>query len=282
MENILITGATGSVGSAILDHFTPSDQQRLYRGTRHRDELSPDHLYFDLENLPDTIASLSLVDTLFLLRPPQIADEKIFRILMRGAKEFDVKHIIFLSVQGAESNSFVPHAKIEKLIRASGIPYTFIRPSYFTDNLIEVFGDDIRERNRIYIPAGDAKFLWVDVSDIGKAIATILTDVRAHVNQAYTITGSQSELMTFSEVADVLSQELQRDIEYVSPNPVSFFVTKKKEGVEAAFIGIMLALHYAARFQKLPVVHRDLEHLIGSPPTTLREFVQANLAVWQQ
>ena len=282
MENILITGATGSVGSAILDHFTPHDQQRLYQATRHRDELSPDHLYFDLNDLPDTIASLSLVDTLFLLRPPQIADEKIFRVLMRGAKEFDVKHIIFLSVQGAESNSFLPHTKVEKLIRNSGIPYTFIRPSYFTDNLIEVFGDDIRERNRIYIPAGDAKFLWVDVSDIGKAIAAILTDVRAHVNQAYTITGSQSELMTFAEVADILSQELQRNTEYVSPNPVSFFITKKKEGVDASFIGIMLALHYAARFQKPPVVHRDLEHLIGGPPNTLRDFVQENLGVWQQ
>ena len=282
MENILITGATGSVGSAILDHFTPHDQQRLYQATRHRDELSPDHLYFDLNDLPDTIASLSVVDTLFLLRPPQIADEKIFRILMRGAKEFDVKHIIFLSVQGAESNSFLPHAKVEKLIRASGIPYTFIRPSYFTDNLINAFGDDIRERNRIYIPAGDAKFLWVDVSDIGKAIAVVLTDVRAHVNQAYTITGSQSELMTFAEVADVLSQELQRNIEYVSPNPVSFFITKKKEGVDASFIGVMLALHYVARFQKPPVVHRDLEHLIGGPPATVREFVQENLGVWQK
>lgn len=282
MENILITGATGSVGSAILDHFTPNDQQRLYQGTRHRDELSPDHLFFDLEDLPDTIASLSQVDTLFLLRPPKIADEKIFRILMRGTKEFDVKHIIFLSVQGAENMSFIPHAKIEKLIRQSGIPYTFIRPSYFTDNLIKVFGDDIRERNQIYIPAGKAKFLWVDVSDIGKAIAAVLTDVRAHVNQAYTITGSQSELMAFSEVADVLSQELQRDIEYVSPNPVSFFITKKKEGVDASFIGIMFALHYVARFQKPPVVHRDLEHLIGGPPATVRDFVQANLEVWQK
>jgi uncharacterized protein YbjT (DUF2867 family) len=282
MENILITGATGSVGSAILDHFTPHDQQRLYRGTRHRDELSPEHLYFDLEDLPDTIASLSLVDTLFLLRPPQIADEKIFRVLMRGAKEFDVKHIVFLSVQGAESMSFIPHAKIEKLIRQSGIPYTLIRPSYFTDNLEKVFGDDIRERSQLYIPAGEAKFLWVDVADIGRAIAAVLSDVRAHVNQAYTITGSESELMTFSEVADILSQELQRDIEYISPNPVSFFIAKKKEGVDASFIGVMLALHYVERFRKTPVVHYDLEHLIGQPPATLREYVQENLGVWQK
>ncbi len=193
-----------------------------------------------------------------------------------------MKHIIFLSVQGAERMSFIPHAKIEKLIRASGIPYTFIRPSYFTDNLVKVFGDDIRQRDQLYIPAGNAKFLWVDVSDIGKAIAAVLTNARAHVNQAYTITGSKSELMTFSEVADVLSQELQRDIEYISPNPVSFFVTKKKEGVDVAFISVMFALHYVARFQKPPVVHRDLEHLIGGPPATVREYVQENLDNWQK
>ncbi len=157
-----------------------------------------------------------------------------------------------------------------------------MRPSYFTDNLEKVFGNDIRERDQIYIPAGDAKFLWVDVADIGRAIAAVLTDVRAHVNQAYTITGRQSELLTFSEVADILSQELQRDIKYISPNPVSFFISKKKEGVDIPFIGIMFALHYVARFQKLPVVHRDLEHLIGQPPATVREYVRANLAAWQK
>ena len=282
MENILITGATGKVGEAILRHFTPQPDQRLYQATRHRDQLSPDHLYFDLEDLPDTIATLSQVDILFLLRPPQIADEAIFRILIRGAKEFGVQHIVFLSVQGAERTSFIPHAKIEKLIKNSGIAYTFVRPSYFMQNLTTVLCDDLRKRDRIFLPAGNAKFLWIDVSDIGKAIAAILTDVRAHKNQVYTITGSGGELLAFSEVADVLSQELDRRIDFISPNLLRFFITKKRQGVKAPFILVMILLHYVARFQKPPAIHRDLEYLTGDEPQTLRAFVQAHAEAWQK
>ena len=281
MENILITGATGSVGTAILSHITLQPGQQLYQGTRHQDQLDANHWYFDLDNLPDTIATLSQVDTLFLLRPPQIADEVVFRILIRGAQEFGVKHIVFLSVQGADSTPFIPHAKIERLIRESGINYTFVRPSYFMDNLITAFGNDIRERGRIFVPAGEARFLWIDVSDIGTAIATILKDVREHQHQVYTITGSRSELLSFPEVVTVLSQELGRPIHFVSPNLLRFFVTKKQQGVPVSFVAVMIALHYVARFQKLPVVHRDLEYLTGNSPHSLREFVQTHAAVWK-
>ena len=281
MENILITGATGSVGSAVLQHFSPQPGQRLYQGTRHRDQLDEDHWYFDLDNLPDTIATLSQVDTLFLLRPPQIADEVIFRILVRGAQEFGVKHMVFLSVQGADRTPFIPHAKIERLIQASGIDYTFIRPSYFMDNLVTMFGDDIRNHHRIFVPAGDAKFLWIDVSDIGKAVAAVLSDVRKHQGQVYTITGTDSERLSFPEVADVLSQELGSTINFISPNLLRFFRAKKREGMHASFIAVMVILHYGARFQKPPAVHCDLEHLTGDAPHSLRAFVQAHADVWR-
>ena len=281
MERILITGATGSVGSAILQHVAPHSEQRVYQGTRHRDQLDDDHWYFNLDNLPDTIATLSQVDTLFLLRPPQVADEAIFRILIRGAREFGVQHIIFLSVQGADSTPFIPHTKIERLIQNSGIFYTFVRPSYFMDNLITAFGDDIRDRHRIFVPAGNAKFLWVDVSDIGKAIATVLKDVTQHRNRIYTITGSDSELLSFPEATDVLSQELGRTIDFVSPNLLRFFIMKRQEGVPTSFIAVMMMLHYGARFQKPPTVHHDLRHLTGNAPHTLRAFVQAHVAAWQ-
>ena len=280
MERILITGATGNVGSAILSHFTPHPNQRVYQGTRHPDQVDETHWYFDLDHLPDTIATLSQVDTLFLLRPPQIADQATFRVLIRGAREFGVKHVVFLSVQGADRASFIPHAKIEKLIRASGIPYTFVRPSYFMENLITEFGDEIRYHDRLFVPAGNAKFLWVDVSDIGRAIATIVKNVRQHQNQVYTITGGKGELLSFPEATTILSQELSRNIRFVSPGLLRFFVEKRREGVSVSFIAVMVMLHYVARFQQSPTVSDDLPRLTGEAPRTLRAFVRAHAAVW--
>lgn len=278
MENILITGATGNVGQAIRHHFTPKAGQKLYLASRKEGERQ---LYFDFENPEGSKASLAKTDTLFLLRPPQISDvKKYFEPLINHAKEEGVRHIIFLSVQGAEKVSFIPHAKIEKLIQASSIPYTFIRPSYFMQNLSTTLLQDIREHDRIFLPTGKAKFLWVDVMDIGKAIAVILQDVIAHRNQAYTITGN--EHYDFEEVSQMISEVLGRKIDYISPNLLRFYLSKKKEGVKPAFIFVMIMLHYLPRFQKAPGISSDLTELSGDAPVSLRDFMERNKEVWQQ
>jgi uncharacterized protein YbjT (DUF2867 family) len=279
MEKILITGATGNVGTAILQHFKPKPHQSLLLATRQI-PTAPNELFFDFENLERTLASLAEVDVLFLLRPPQIADTgTYFDPLIAGAKEKNVRHIVFLSVQGAKRVSFIPHAKIEKLILEAEIPYTFIRPSYFMQNLTTTLLSDIRERDRIFLPAGKAPFLWVDVADIGKAVAAVLQAPSDHENQAYTITGD--ELLNFHEVAELLSQALDRKIEYVSPNLLRFFIAKKRQGMSNAYILVLIMLHYLPRFQQRPEVSADFTKLTGEQPAKLEEFIRANVAMWQ-
>jgi len=279
MEKILITGASGNVGTAILQHFKPKPHQSLLLATRQT-PISTNELFFDFENLERTLASLVDVDVLFLLRPPQIADTSTyFEPLIAGAKERNVRHIIFLSVQGAEQVSFIPHAKIEKLIVEAEISYTFIRPSYFMQNLTTTLLSDIREHDRIFLPAGKAPFLWVDVADIGRAIAAVLQAPSDHENQAYTITGN--ELLNFHEVAELLSEALDRKIEYVSPNLLRFFIEKKRKGMSNAYILVLIMLHFLPRFQQAPEVSADFTKLTGEQPGGLQEFIRANAPMWQ-
>jgi uncharacterized protein YbjT (DUF2867 family) len=280
MENILITGATGNVGMAIRQHFVPSNNQRLYLATREKSPSNPDELYFDFEDPEESAESLGHIHTLFLLRPPHISDVKTyFAPIIRKAVEKGVEHLLFLSVQGAEDVSFIPHAKIETLIRESGLPYTFFRPSYFMQNLSTTLLDDIKTKNRIFLPAGKAPFLWVDVSDIGKAIAAVLRNTAAHRNQAYTITGT--EYFTFGQVAQMLSQTLERKIDYLSPGLLRFFFAKRREGVGVAYIFVLIMLHYLARFQKVPAISPDLPNLTGEAPATLKQFMESNREVWK-
>lgn len=145
-------------------------------------------------------------------------------------------------------------------------------------NLTTVFLNEIRERKQISIPAGKAKFLWVDVNDIGKSVAAVLADVTKHQHKTYIITGK--ELLNFQETTDLLSEVLNKPLEYKSPNPVSFYFQKRKEGLDSAFVFIMLALHLLPRFDKTPPISKDFTFLTGEQPNTLKQFLVENKSLF--
>ncbi|MBU3112378.1 NmrA family NAD(P)-binding protein [Clostridium lacusfryxellense] len=109
-----------------------------------------------------------MIGKILLVRPPQLTDVKgIFNPFIQKCKVNGVKQVIFLSLLGAEKNPFPPHHKIEKAILASGIPYTFIRPSFFMQNLSTTHATDIKERDDLFIPCGKAKISGICYSNDG-------------------------------------------------------------------------------------------------------------------
>ncbi|MGB6153878.1 MAG: NmrA family NAD(P)-binding protein [Pricia sp.] len=283
MKKILITGATGNVGKAVvksLIHF--NGEYEILAGTRHPGKSDADFLstevqpvYFNFEDIDSTADSLETIDILFLLRPPRLANvKKYFAPLIHAAVEKKVGHIVFLSVQGAEKNSFIPHHNIEKLILESGLSYTFLRPAYFMQNFTTTLRKTLVEKDRIYLPAGNAKFTMVDVNDVGKVGAHILANAKNHHNTAYELTND--ERLTFGEMAKILSAGLDRKITYESPNLLSFFIAEKKEGTDAMFILVMIMLHYLPRFQSTPPISDCIEKITGERPTDFSEFVKTH------
>jgi uncharacterized protein YbjT (DUF2867 family) len=281
---ILIIGVSGNIGQAILRHFDTASGHTLFLASRNKADSQPgaynQYVYFDFDDLPKSYPSLLQTDVLFLLRPPHISDvTTYFKPLIELCKKANIKHIVFLSVQGADKASFIPHAKIEKLILKSGIAYTFVRPGYFMQNLSTTLQEDICRKNRIYLPAGHATFNWIDVDDIGLAIARILENIGLHTNKIYTITGSQN--LSFQQAASYLTDTLHRKIQYISLNVVRFYYTKRKEGVATEFILVMILLHFLPRFQAEPLIYPDFELLIGRKPTTLQTFIATHKQYWQ-
>lgn len=181
---------------------------------------------------------------------------------------------MFLSVQGVEHNKMIPHHKIEKLIAESNINYTFLRPAYFMQNFTTTLHDDLVKNKRIYLPAGNAKFTLIDVRDIGAVAAAILANTPHHMNKAYDLTCKQK--LTFKQMAGILSDILETKVKYVSPNLLSFFITKRKEKIPAIFILVMIMLHYLPRFQKEPETSDWVEKIIHKIPVSFEQFVRDN------
>jgi uncharacterized protein YbjT (DUF2867 family) len=283
MTKVLVTGATGNVGMEVIKSLQNIDHQLdLYAGVRdlvadqlrlsnYKIKFSP----FDFIDFKISQSALDGCDVLFLLRPPQISEvEKYFKPIIDACKDKDVKHIIFLSVQGVEKSKIIPHHKIEKLIVNSKIPYTFLRPAYFMQNFTTTLHKDLVNKQRIYLPAGHAKFTLIDVRDIGAVTASILTNLSQHINQSYELTCK--EKLTFLEMARTLSSKLGIDIQFESPSLIRFFLTKRKEKVPTMFILVMIMLHYFPRFQKEPAITNWVEKITHQQPTTFEQFIADN------
>ncbi len=270
----LITGSSGTVGGAAARALADTlPEAQLLLGTRHRSEVDAAHPFFDYEDPLESRAAFRRADTAFLLLPPGLsAVTERYTQLLRVARGEGVRHVIFMSVEGAESASYLPHAHVERVIRASGVPFTFLRPSYFMQNLTEVFADDIRERHLLRVPAGRAKFLWVDTEDIGRAVAAVLSDPGRHAGRAYTITGTQ--LLDFQEVAGSLSQKLAVRIRYRSPNPITYAIGEIRRGEAPGFALAKTLIHWTTRFQAPLRISADYTYLTGLAPGGLGAFIE--------
>jgi len=278
MKRILVTGSTGQVGSAVIAALSACDGIVVRAGVRDvptetatwSGDASVQPVSFDFLNPASQDAALADCDTLFLLRPPQLNSD--FADVIARARQHGVAHIVFLSVQGAERNWFVPHHKIERRLVSSGVPYTMLRPAYFMQNFTSTLHEELARRHRIFLPAGNARFTLVDVGDIAHVAAQVLTQTGTrHHGQAYTLTSDTP--LNFQQMADQLTTGLGTPISYVSPGPWRFYRTLRHDGREPGLILVMLLLHMLPRFTGTPPVTHTVADLTGRPPIEFAQFV---------
>ena len=281
MKKILITGATGNIGFEVIRFlYKNGTPNKIVAAVRNVDKArltfkefpQLELVEFDFE-IPDLAEkAMKDVDRVFLLRPPHLSDIEIFRPLVAKIKEKGISEVVFLSVQGAEKSKVIPHNKIEKLIKDVGLNYIFLRPSYFMQNLTTTLIGDLRAKKQIILPAGNAKFNWVDIENIAEVASVTLNNFEMYKNEAIEITGSENE--NFETVSKLLSKTLNKKIEFVNANPFRFYKIKKKEGMAKGMILVMIMLHFLPRFQKEPVISNYYEKLTGKKPTKLIEFIK--------
>lgn len=291
-NGILVTGATGNVGSEVCRHLASSG--RPVAGAIRRTDLGPNgdlsaqaaaRLHgatprvFDFTNERTWAPALEGMSSLFLMRPPHIS--KIRRDMepfIAYLRDRGIEHVVFLSVQGVENNPIVPHYKVEQAILRLGIPYTFVRPAFFMQNLSTTHLPEIRDEHRIFVPAGSGTTNFIDVRDIGEAMAAALTDVR-HRNQAYTVTGREN--YTYDEVAEHLIRVLGVRIRYEPAGLVSFLRYQLGQGRTLGHALVMYALYSVTRLGKAGTATDTFEEIVGRPPRTLDEFVEDHREVFR-
>ncbi len=280
---IAVTGATGNVGAEVVRELRSLGAPVRALGVdpeRARAKLGDDVEHERLEFGDDATypAAFRGVRALFLMRPPQIADvARRIHPAIDAARAAGVERIVFLSLQGVERNPVVPHYRIERHLRRSGVPATLLRPSFFMQNLSTTHRAEIRDQGRIVVPAGRGRTSFVDGRDVAAVAAKALVE-DGHEGRAYELTGS--EALGYAQVTAILGEVLGRPIAYADPSPLAFWRRSRKAGTPAAFVMVMLGLYTVARLGMAARVTPELERLLGRPPITVRRFVEDHAAVW--
>ncbi len=280
---ILVIGALGNVGSEVVKHLLGTGNKvrasdMSVEKIKARFGSSVEAVHFDFTDLTTYEATFQGVEKMFLLRPPHITNiKRDMYPSIDAAKRAGVKHVVFLSLIGIESAKYVPHYKVETYLKEINLQTTFLRCSFFMQNLSTTHKKEIKERNEIFVPVGKAKTSFIDARDIGAVAAVALTQ-DGHANKNYDLTGS--EALDYWQATKILSEVLGREIQYKNPNPVYFLIETMQRGTPFMFALVMMGLYTSTRFGMAEPITNEVEKLTGRKPISFKEFANDYKENW--
>jgi uncharacterized protein YbjT (DUF2867 family) len=277
----LIVGATGTVAS-------PLTKQLLADGVPVRalvrDSDKARNVFGDAPGLEVVVGAfnnqnvleeaLDDVELAFLSlgsSPLQVQLEKGF---IDAAASANLPQLVKISTSDARHESLVPvgrwHAEIEDHLRASGVPNTLLRPSSFSINLLAAAAPSIAQADRWFGSAPSGRSALIDTRDVSEAAAAVIKQP-ALQNATYVLTGPQA--LTNSEIAEIFSRVLGREISYV---PVDDDTVRK--GIAAAGLpdlvaDIAVGINQSVEAGAQETVTNDLAQIVGHQPRTVEQFI---------
>jgi uncharacterized protein YbjT (DUF2867 family) len=284
-ETILITGASGNVGSEVVRHLSSSRKDINIKAAGHSvesvrkvirsdDRIEPTELDYDK---PDTLRqALKGVQKLFLLTPFQSDMVELSSNMLKEVKNAgNINHIVKLSVMGADAEPGITggrlHRQAEKMIEDSGISFTFLRPYFFMQNFVNFLSQMIREQGSFYLPAGDGKVSFVDIRDIAAVAVQALTN-NYHSKKTYTITGQ--EAISYEDAAKIRSEQVSKNISYVNVSEEQTREGMKSMGMNEWFINSMMELYDITRMGYASQVSSAIEEITGRKPISFSQFAR--------
>ncbi|MGI8833566.1 MAG: SDR family oxidoreductase [Nitrososphaeraceae archaeon] len=285
-ETILITGASGTVGSEVVKQLSNSTSDINIKAAGHSvksvtsaiksdDRVEPIEIDY---NKADTLRqALNEVEKLFLLTPFQSDMVELSSNLLKEIENTgNIKHIVKLSVMGADAEPGITggrlHRQVEKMIEESGIPFTFLRPNFFMQNFVSFLSQTIREQGAFYLPAEAGKVSFVDIRDIAAVAVQVLVNNNdtKHNGRAYTITGP--EAISYEDAARILSEQVGKKISYVNISEEQAREGMKAIGMGEWLINSMMELYSITRMGYVSQISSAVDEVTGRMPISFNQF----------
>lgn len=217
---ILVTGASGNVGGAVLQELLRAGApvRAMYRSREDaaKAPAGANPMIADFADRASLDRALEGIDRVYLVCSPIPQLVELESNMVDACAAHGIQQLVQNSALGASTydKSFpVWHYEVEKRVRESGIPATVLRPESFMQNIATYFAGTINSEGAFYAAGGTAPIGFVDVRDVGAVAAKVLTS-DGHEGKTYTATGP--EALNYSQVGAKLSALLGRPVKYVA------------------------------------------------------------------
>ncbi len=277
---ILVTGATGHLGSAAVSHLLKNTAASNIVAFA-RDENKATHLkekgievrigtYDDISSLDLAMQGIEKVLLISSNGPNKLHQHKN---VIDAAKKAGIKHITFTSIALKDMKTSALKPLMEDLyqaedyIKESGLTYTLLRNTLYS-GATPLFGGEKVIQTGINLPTGTGKVPFALRREMGEAAANALLQ-NGHENKTYELTAS--DLYSYEDVADALSALTGETVTYTDADPVTFPAKLKEFGLPEIVVLLITGFSADVKNHQFEIVTKDLEKLLGRKPASLKE-----------
>jgi uncharacterized protein YbjT (DUF2867 family) len=279
MKRILVTGATGNVGRQVVSQLLAIDDVRVRALTRDpasANFASPVEVMRGDLTVPETFdPCLEGVDAVFLVwtTDPSAISAAVDRIARYA------RRIVFLSSPHQTPHPLFQqpnplakmHAEIERVIKASDLDWTFLRPGMFAANARSWWAPQIRVGNAVRWPYAEAPTAPIHEADIARVAVSALTETR-HQSAEYVLTGPES--LTQREQVEIIGDVIGRSLRFEEISPET---AREELDFPTPALNMLLAA-WAAALGQPAFITSTVAELTGTPAQSFRDWAIDNVA----
>ncbi|MFD9222423.1 SDR family oxidoreductase [Streptomyces sp. NPDC060064] len=283
--SIVVTGATGALGRLVVDELLATVPAERIAAVVRNKEKAADLAARGVElriadySEPESLAGAFRADDRVLLISGSEVGQRLpqHTAVIEAAKAAGVAQLAYTGVLGGPDADFqlaAEHKATEQVILDSGLPYTFLRNGWYTENYTEHLAP-VLEHSAVVASAGEGRIASAARADYAAAAAAVLTG-EGHLAQAYELSGDVA--WSFEEYAAELSRQTGRTITYNSVPAGTHLQILTGAGLPGPLAEIFVDVDAAVGRGLLAGTTGDLARLTGRPTTPLADSVAAALA----
>ena len=277
---IAVTGASGKLGRLVIEGLLKKESAKnivaLVRDPQKITDLTKRGIQVrkaDYSVKESLLPALERVNSLLLVSSNEMGQrEAQHRAVVEAAKQAGVQRIAYTSVLKAHETSVTAlkdHKTTEDAIRASGIPFIFLRNGWYIENYTENLTTPLA-LGAFIGSAGNGRIAAASRSDFAAAAATVLTE-EGHTGKTYELAGDEG--FTIADLAKEVSNWCNRLIGYTEMPAADYTQALISAGLPEPFAVFLVEADLAIAAGELDSNSRDLHQLIGRTPLTLKEVL---------